>query len=152
MIRREETRQTVHLQDDQCTFRFERLRPGALLVTISGYDRGTFGTAALDELTAEKGRYAPLTLFVDAADARGATWEVSQQWTSWFTANRAGLARVHVLVGSKYLHLTISVAKELSRTGDLIAIYADRDRFEDAVRKLVPTWPGPRLNGKDGGS
>lgn len=140
MIQREETTRTVRLSADRCTFTFERLGPGVLLVAISGYDKGGFGTAVLDEFTGEMRRFASLELFIDASEAQGATWNVSQQWTSWFRAHRDHLARVSILVRSKYLRQTIAVAKELSRTGDLIAIYSDPDRFEAALRERAPEW------------
>lgn len=149
MIQREETTRTVRLSADRCTFTFERLDPGVLLVTISGYDRGGFGTAVLDEFAGEMRRFAALEIFIDASEAQGATWEVSQQWTSWFRAHRDHLARVSILVRSKFLRQTIAVAKELSRTGDLIAIYSDPDRFAEALRERVPDWGGPNRPADD---
>ena len=135
MIQREESARTIRLSDDRSTFTFERMGPGVLLVTISGYDKGGLGTAVLDELAGEMRRFASLELFIDASEAQGATWEVSQQWTVWFRAHRDHLDRVSILVRSKYLRQTIAVAKELSRTGDLIVIYSDPDRFGAALRE-----------------
>ncbi len=137
MIQREETPHYVRLSDERCTFVFERLRPGVMRVTITGYDQGTLGTTALDEITAEVSRYAPVEVFIDAAGARGAAWEVSRSWTQWFRSNREQLAYVHVLTGSKHLHQTIAVSKELSRTGGLIRIYSDPDRFAAALRSSL---------------
>jgi hypothetical protein len=56
VMRQGRTDGSVWLTADQCTFRFERLRPGVLLVTIDGYDHGQFGPLAVDEIAAEFAR------------------------------------------------------------------------------------------------
>ncbi|HVX93278.1 MAG TPA: hypothetical protein VHK47_00105 [Polyangia bacterium] len=40
----------VQMEAEKCVFSYERLRPGALLVTITGHDNGQFGSATLDEI------------------------------------------------------------------------------------------------------
>ena len=92
-----------------------------LVVTITGYDKGQFGTAPLDEIgsrrCASRHRFE---LFVDARDAVGATGprqpgldELSRR------ATQSDLAQVHVLAGSKMVELTVAIARHLSRTGNL---------------------------------
>ena len=110
-------------------FVFERLRPGALHLTISGIDSGQFGTATLDEVRLEMLRHRPVELFVDAEAAVAVSVHVSKEWTQFFSLNREHLQRVSVLVGSKAIELTIAIAQHLSRTGNLIQIYSDRDLF-----------------------
>lgn len=121
---------SLRLSADDCTFLYSRPRPGVLLVTISGDDAGQFGTATLDEIAAAIGRERPLELFVDAREAFGAAVSVSDEWTRFFSTNRASLSRVHVLVGSKVVYLTVAIAQHLSRTGSLIQIYSAPDIFE----------------------
>ena len=120
---------TIRLLDAACSFTFSRLRPGALLITITGHDKGQFGTRSLDEVRMEMLRHRPLELFIDASDASGASARVSEEWTHFFSLNREQLKRVSVLVGSKVMHLTVAIAQHLSRTGDLIQIHSDRDAF-----------------------
>lgn len=119
----------VRLTAAACTFVFERLRPGALLVTIAGNDTGQFGTTTLDEIRMELLRHRPLELFVDAGEALGAAVRVSEEWTRFFSVNREQLRRVSVLVGSKVVGLTVAIAQHLSRTGNLIQIYSDPATF-----------------------
>jgi hypothetical protein len=123
----------VQLSAGRCTFVYKRVRPGTLVVTISGYDTGQFGTSTLDEIRMELLRHKPLELFVDAREALGPVVSVSDEWTRFFTQNRESLRRVSVLVGSKVVHLTISIAQHLSRTGDLIQIYSDPEMFAARV-------------------
>lgn len=127
---------TVRLRSGDCTFTFRRLRPGAVLVTIDGYDHGQFGPATVDEVAAEFSR-APgaMRLYVDTRMASGPTSAVMETWTAWLATNRSRLASVMVLVPpeSKLLHLTVSIAQHLSRTGDLLRICGDGTEFERAV-------------------
>jgi hypothetical protein len=120
----------IRLSSRDCTFVYRRPRAGALLVTISGYDSGQFGTTTLDEVHAAINREGTLELFVDVREAVGAASGVSDDWTRFFSLSREKLSRVHVLVGgSKVIHLTISIARHLSRTGNLIQIYSDAELF-----------------------
>jgi hypothetical protein len=120
----------IRLSSGDCTFLYQRPRAGVLYVTISGYDTGQFGATTLDEILAAINREeAGLELFVDAREAFGAAVSVSDEWTRFFSANREKLRRVHVLVGSKVVYLTVAIAQHLSRTGNLIQIYSDSDLF-----------------------
>jgi hypothetical protein len=127
----------VRLSAGDCTFAYRRLKPGALLVTITGHDTGQFGTSSLDEIRLELLRNRPLDLFVDAREALGPSVSVSREWTQFFVLNRDQLRRVNVLVGSKVVELTIAIAQHLSRTGNLIQIYSDADTFAALVRSAV---------------
>lgn len=124
----------VRLSSGDCTFVYRRPRAGALLVTISGYDGGQFGTTTLDEVHAAINREGKLELFVDAREAVGAAVGVSDDWTRFFSLSREKLSRVYVLVGgSKVMQLTISIAQHLSRTGNLIQIYSDAEMFNSKL-------------------
>lgn len=131
----------VGLTASGCTFAYERLRPGALLVTITGNDAGQFGNSTLDEIRMELLRHRPLELFVDAREALGPAVSVSDEWTHFFALNREHLRRVSVLVGSKVVHLTVAIAQHLSRTGELIQIYSDPETF--GARVAAARRPAP---------
>lgn len=124
----------IQLSSGKNAFVFQRLRPGALLMTISGDDVGQFGAAAVDEVRMELLRHSPLELFVDAGNAVTVSVEVTNEWTRFFAASRAQLKRVSVLTGSKFFHLSVAISQHLSQTGNLIQIYTDRELFEDYVR------------------
>lgn len=126
------------LRSARCRFTMTRVRPGALLVRIEGYDGGEFGDAPFDHMLAEMARFAPLDLFVDTSDALGATTPVREAWTEWFRVQRPRLACVHLLGGSKYMTSTLNISKELSRTGDLIRVHAARDSFDAALAQPRP--------------
>ncbi|MEZ0307610.1 MAG: hypothetical protein ACAH21_06770, partial [Ramlibacter sp.] len=123
----------LQLAAGRCTFTYERLRQGAMLVTVSGIDEGQFGTATLDEIRIELLRHRPLELFVDAQAAVAIAVAVSREWTHFFALNREHLKRVSVLSGTKAVELTIAIAQHLSQTGNLIQIYSDRELFDARV-------------------
>jgi hypothetical protein len=129
---------TLRLSVKDCSFTYTRLRPGVLLVRISGFDRGEMGDAVFKQPEAEMAAHTPLSLLLDLRQAEGATKTVSDAWTEWFRVRRPQLQEVHILVASKFLNLTVNVAKLFSRTGELIQVYSDVSRFESAAARLVP--------------
>lgn len=110
-----------------------RLRAGVHLARIAGNDRGALGDAPFRALDRALTRSVPDELFFDLRDAAGASSAVRDAWTSWFQANRRRLARVVILTSSRFIHLTVEIAKLFSRTGELIQIYSDQLRFEQAI-------------------
>jgi hypothetical protein len=138
MSRLDITRETLadgrlQLSAQRCSFIFERLHQGALLVTFTGSDNGQFGTAALDEIRIELLRHRPLELFVDARGATFVGTSVSKDWTHFFALNQEHLKRVSVLVGTKTMELTVAIAQHLSQTRQLIQIYSDSQLFDTRV-------------------
>jgi hypothetical protein len=121
---------SVRMTSGDATFVFARPKAGVLVVTITGYDKGQFGTAPLDEIGSALRVAAPMHLFVDARSAVGATVRVSEDWTSFLSRHRNELAHVHVLAGSKMVELTVAIARHLSRTDRLIQIYSDPAIFD----------------------
>jgi hypothetical protein len=124
---------SVRMTSGESAFRFARPKPNVLVVTITGYDKGQFGIAPLDEIASVLRIAAPIELFVDARDAVGATVRVSEDWTTFISRHRADLIHVHVLAGSKTVELTVAIAGHLSRTEKLIQIYSDPTIFESQL-------------------
>ncbi len=124
---------TTELAAAGLRFVYQRPRPGVLLMRIHGDDRNQLGDAPFAELDAELARHPALDLFVDTAASPGAISEVREAWTDWLRRNRHRLARVTILAATRYLEVTINVAKLFSRTGDLIRVHSDRGRFEQEI-------------------
>lgn len=134
---------TLRLRTDDCSFLFTRLRPGALLLTVLGEDDGQFGTAVLDELQSEIARFAqPLVLFVDALGAARVGTAVAARWTEWFDSHRGHLARVSVLVRSKTMSLTMSIARHLSGTAGVFEVTSNTAAFEREIARAAGTGVG----------
>lgn len=132
---------TVRLSVAGCSFVYESLRPGLLRIAVRGFDAGQLGTAPLDEIATVLNRERPLELFIDARAGEGATTEVSDAWIRFLAANRSQLTKVHVLVESKALYLTIAVAQHLAHHGELMCIYSDREIFEARLARACAARP-----------
>ena len=137
---------TIRMTAEASTFTFVRPTPRVAVITITGYDKGQFGTAPFDEIASFLQVAAPLELFVDARAAVGATVRVSQDWTSFFSRHKGDLSHVHVLAGSKMVELTVAIARHLSRTANLIQIYSDPELFEAQLAAACrPDGKAPKL-------
>jgi hypothetical protein len=134
---------SIVLRDGRGSFTFTRHAHGVLEVRIEGADNGQFGTAPLDEIAMALLRERPLELFVDASRTSMPAVSVSKEWTRFFTLNQKDLRRVHVLVASRPVALTVSIAQHLSRTGKLIQIHSDAAAFQ-ARRASATTSTGIR--------
>ena len=132
---------SVRLTSGESAFVFARPTACVLVVTITGYDKGQFGTAALDEIGSVLRLGTRVHLFVDARNAIGATVRVSEDWTGFLSRHETELAHVHVLVGSKMVELTVAIARHLSRTDRLMQIYSDPAIFEAQLETACKRRP-----------
>jgi hypothetical protein len=114
-----------------------RLGPGVVLVSAHGHDRGAFGDVPFEWLEREMGRLGPLEVFVDMRAMFNATQTVADRWSEWIQRRRSLLRGMSLLVGSKYVQMTVEVAKLFSRTGELMRIYTDEAAFEAAIRQSL---------------
>lgn len=127
---------TIKLQSERgSSMTIARVRPGVVLVRIVGYDRGELGDAPFDLMQAEAQRWGKIELFVDATETPGAVTSVREMWTEWFKVHRSQLIRVHAVSGSTFVEMALSVAKTLSRTGELMQLYKDREEFDAALQR-----------------
>jgi len=110
----------------------DRPRPGAVCVVIAAHDVGEFGPApfrVLDEQLAA----GPYALFVDARQTQGASIEVSNHWARWLRANRDRLDRIHMLPGSRYVHVTADFVRRFAELEGSMVIYTDVAAFDEAL-------------------
>jgi hypothetical protein len=135
---------TILLESGGCEFRFQRPRPGIIIVQSSGRDKGQFGNAPFNEMADDLASFAPVELFIDAGQVISAIVPVQDAWTEWLRENRSALKSVSMLVRSNYMHFTAEVAKLFSRTGELLRVYLDPVRFQEAIARAAPGYTLPR--------
>ena len=122
-------------------FTFHRLRPGVMLTTASGFDRGGVGDAPLRVIEAEVRWFrTPLEWFIDAQQADNATSPVFTRWTEWLGRNSGLLRRLHVLTGGEAMRLTVSIARHLAGAASVLSLYEDPSAFRAAISVVVPTY------------
>jgi len=122
-------------------FTFQRLRPGVMLTTATGFDRGEVGDAPLRVVEAEVRWFrTPLEWFIDARQADNANSMVFTRWTEWLGRNAGLLKRLHVLTGGEPMRLTVSIARHLAGAAGILSIYEDPAAFRAAVNAVVPAY------------
>ena len=130
----------VDLSTDHCHYLIKRLKPGILLIEVSGKETGSLGRAPLGEVAVEAALHPPVRLFIDLSELSQVASTVSGDWTAWFRANEKSIRRVDALVSSTYLKLTVAASQLFSRTGDMIRIHTDAAKFASAIRQEIPTF------------
>ncbi|OJT19039.1 hypothetical protein BO221_36605 [Archangium sp. Cb G35] len=129
---------SVRLSSERCSYTYRRLRPGVVFIRLVGDDKGEFGDAPRDELREDLSRYAPVELFFEMDESTGANLPVQEAWTEWFSTWRPALKSVSILTRSKYMHVSVEIAKLFSRTGELIRVYLDPEPFHEAIQRAAP--------------
>jgi hypothetical protein len=127
----------LRLAGGDATMALTRLGPGVILVGASGHDTGQFGEAPFEWLEREMGRHGTVEVFVDMRAMFNAAQTVADRWSEWTGRHRTRIGHMSLLVGSKYVQMTVEVAKLFSRTGELMRIYTDDAAFEAAVRQSL---------------
>jgi hypothetical protein len=121
------------------SYRFDRPRPGVLLITSRGQDRGEVGVAPLDEIGKEIARFGKLSVFIDARGSNVLDQEVAATWMSWLTQHADDLTGVTVLADSGYMQFVLKVQQHLSRTARFFHVYEDLGQFENALHAEAPS-------------
>ena len=114
-----------------------RIGPAVVLITATGHDKGQFGEAPFEWLEREMGRHGIIEVFVDTREMFNATQTVAGRWSEWIQRHRSRLKHMSLLVSSKYVQLTVEVAKLFSRTGELMRVYTDAPAFSDAISQSL---------------
>lgn len=130
----------VILDDGACSFTFRRAARDVLLLQLGGTDRGILASEVFDQLARVRAEAGRLHLFMDLRAAQMPAIVVSDLWTRWFSANRAGLASVVLLAPTLPIYVTASIAHVRSQTGAIMRVVEDVQRFEAAIRRVAPAF------------
>ncbi len=120
-----------------CRLAIERPAAGVLVVRLTGWDVGEFGDAPMREMDKDLAGAAPVALYIDAREVRGATIDVSNDWALWLRTNRAKLSRISMLTGSPYVQLTAKFVRRFADLEDAMRIYTDHAAFDGALTESV---------------
>jgi hypothetical protein len=127
----------LRLAAGAATMVLTRLGPGIILMSATGHDVGQFGDEPFEWLEQEMGRHGSIEVFVDTREMFNATQTVADGWSNWISRHRSRLKRMSLLTSSKYVQMTLEVAKLFSRTGELMRIYTDAPAFSDAISQSL---------------
>ena len=104
-----------------------------VLMKISGTDVGEFGAAPMKVLEDWMGGSSAIELFIDARDVRGASIEVSGDWAAWLNANKAILASVTMLTGSRFIQITAEFVRRFANLESSMRICTEPAAFDQAL-------------------
>jgi hypothetical protein len=116
-----------------CNLVIQRFPPAVVLLRISGSDIGEFGDAPMKTLSDRMSPAAPIDLFIDARDVRGASIEVSAEWAGWLSANRAALRSVTMLTGSRFIQITAEFVRRFASLEGIMRICTEPAIFDYAL-------------------
>jgi len=135
-MRRVETSDGVRLSGDRCTLEMRRLKPGAVVLTITGDDAGELGAAPHEELDKEIARYGPLDLRVDARGTTGVGPGVAAGWTEFIRRRGDRVRKAVVLVASRQVALAAQSAGALGGAPRALSVTNDATAFDAEVARL----------------
>ena len=130
------------LFDAEAAFLFRRPRPGVLVVSGSGRDRGQFGDVPFEEIEAEAARFGPLDLFIDTSGLEFADGAVVGRWTAWFRQLPPSVRSLGILHGAEMTGLNVAVAAHLARHSGRLRVHPHRSRFEHDIRQVARDFAG----------
>jgi len=124
---------STRLESAACNFTIERRAPSLVVVRIDGHDVGEFGELPMRCIEAFLPRELPAQLFVDARRTRGASMQVGNDWSAWLSRHRDRFAAIHMLAGSRYVHLTAEFVRRFSELEKLMRVHTTEADFDAAL-------------------
>lgn len=124
-----------------CAVAIERPAPGVLVLRLSGWDAGEFGGWPMRELAKHLEAGAqPVELFIDARESRGATLDVSSDWSRWLGAHRGRFKRINMLAGSRFIEITADFVRRFAKL-ETMRIYTDARDFDATLAQAIADAP-----------
>lgn len=130
-LSREQSSSLIKLITPSASFSFSSDGP-ILRSSICGDDYGQFGDEPFNEI--ERFLTRPLRWYVDATSTGFIAPNVRAAWSAWLSAHRENFEHIGFLTPPGTVALIVDIAREFSRTGDLIQRYTDPAAFERAAR------------------
>jgi hypothetical protein len=129
---------STRLEAAACKFLIERRSPSLVYVRIEGHDVGELGDLPMRCIEAFLPTAARAELFVDARATRGATIDVSNDWSAWLGRNRDRFSAIHMLAGSRYVVVTAEFVRRFSELEQLMRVHTSGEEFDAALAASTP--------------
>src|SRR6185503_945914 len=114
-------------------------RPAASVVVMrfSGWDAGEFGDMPMQELAKDLVSNDQIELFIDAREVKGASIEVSGEWSQWLGKHKGSLKHISMLTGSRFIQVTANFVRRYGELGELMRIYTESAAFDEALEESI---------------
>ena len=130
-------RREIHYEGVHCSLAITQLASEVVVLKISGSDIGEFGDAPLLALDGWLAGAAPVELFIDARNVRGASIDVSGEWAIWLGRHKANLRAITMLTGSPFIHITANLCAGSPIWKALMRICTEPDVFDAALHAAL---------------
>lgn len=130
-------RREIHYEGVHCSLAITQLASEVVVLKISGSDVGEFGDAPLLALDGWLAGAAPVELFIDARNVRGASIDVSGEWAIWLGRHKANLRAITMLMGSPFIHITAEFVRRFADLEGIMRICTEPDVFEAALHAAL---------------
>ena len=137
IFRQSGAREELVFEGVHCKLRIAFPAPSVCLATFQGHDVGEFGDGPVKALSEYLTRQESMTLFVDGRQVPGASVEVSGTWAYWMQDNRARLEEIHILCGSRFIHLTANFVRRFAELEEKMFIYTEAKAFDLAIGTAI---------------
>ena len=104
---------------------------------FSGWDAGEFGDMPMQELAKDLVSNDQIELFIDAREVKGASIEVSGEWSQWLGKHKGAFKHISMLTGSRFIQVTANFVRRYGELGELMRIYTESAAFDEALEESI---------------
>lgn len=127
---------SVLVKGEQGSAHLERLAPGVLLFTCSGFLAQPFYPPMVEAAQREIDSARELVMFVDGWNLRSVDTGFREAWTAWFKVHRERF-RMQLLVRTKLMEMAASLAN-LFTGSSVITTHSSIGGWEQACARSLP--------------
>lgn len=113
----------------------EQLSESLIVMRMRGTDTGELLDAPIQKLDEWVSGANAVELFIDARNVRGASVDVSSEWSAWFTANRARFKSITMLTGSKLIQITAEFVRRFAGLNGIMWVCTEPKVFDLALEQ-----------------
>ncbi len=126
---------SARFEGAHCAIALEQLSESLIVMQLSGTDTGELRDAPIKTLDEWLAGANAVELYIDARSVRGASIDVSSEWATWFTANRARFKSITMLTGSKFIQITAEFVRRFAGLNGIMWICTDPEVFDLALEQ-----------------
>lgn len=126
---------SVCFEGTHCAVMLEQLSETLIVMRLSGTDTGELRDVPIKTLNEWLAGVNAIEFFIDARSVRGASIDVSNEWSAWFTANRARFKFITMLTGSKLVQITAEFVRRFAGLNGIMWICTEPEVFDLALEQ-----------------
>ncbi|WP_263416357.1 hypothetical protein [Terriglobus albidus] len=113
----------------------EQLSETLILMRLTGTDTGELLDAPIKVLDEWVAGVNAVEFFIDARNVRGASIDVSSEWSAWFTQNRSRFKTITMLTGSKLIQITAEFVRRFAGLNGIMWVCTEPNVFDLALEQ-----------------